>query len=105
VAHLEGAQHVAGREPEKGMGVTVPLDVAELARETRPRRITEVEDERLPRPEAVGKELPVGGELVLGVVRSVPESRDRQGGDDAAIPHRILRDVQHRQEVRGRRVG
>ena len=71
--HLKGREHVTVGQPEERMRVTVTLDVAELPGEARMRRVGQIEDETLARPEAVGEELPVGRHLVLGVMRSVPE--------------------------------
>ncbi len=76
--HLEGREHVPVGEPEKRMWVGVILDVAELFGETRTRRIGQVEDEGLPRPEAVGEELMIGRHLVLGVMRPVSVAGHRQ---------------------------
>jgi hypothetical protein len=79
--------------------MTVSLDLAELPGEPRLCRVGEVEDERLPRVEAVGEQLPVSGHLVLGVVRPVASARHRQGGDETAVAGGMLGDVEDGEEV------
>jgi hypothetical protein len=86
------------------MRVRVARHIAELPGDAWRGRVSQVEDERLPAGEAVGEELRVGGEFVLGVVRPVPASRDRERRDQAPVAHGVLGDIEHRQEVGLRRV-
>ncbi len=87
------------------MRVSVAGDIAELRHEVRLGGLGEVEDEALRRRESVREELPVGSQLVLGMVRPMPCSGHRERGDEASVAVGVLGHVEHGEEVRLSRVG
>jgi hypothetical protein len=87
------------------MRVAILAELGERAEQARLVGPRQVEAERAARLEAVGEELVVELQLVLGVVRDGRPHADREGRDDAGVGERPGADVDHRQEVAVERVG
>ena len=105
VLHLKGREHIAVRQTHEAVRMHHPRDVLELSGEPRMLRVVQVEDEASTGAEAVREQTTVRRHLMLGMVRHVPETRHRQRGDDSSIARRSSARVEHREEVRLRRVG
>ena len=96
---LIGGEHGTARRAGETVWMGIGSRIAEVTEQARVNWVAEVEDERVPRIERVGKEL-ARGHLVFDVVRAAPALRG-QRADDLPVGCRTAIHVHDRQKIVG----